>query len=160
MCECVADAECRETLQGISHFLLPALLHLVWFCAIVKAPSLLRMSNHPPSQRARERLRSRYRSTSLCYHRYKGRLKWKRKRSFCKLGSRLTMRGDQRLLLLKDGNTPWASFGVIWFSMFKLLCTFEFFLKRLSAFCPYGSGIIACAAGVAQATRVKFDSDS
>ena len=60
-------------------------------------------------------------------------------------------------MLLKDGVPPWASFGVIWFSMYKSLCAFEFFLKRLATLCPFGSRIIACAT---QATRVKFDSDS
>ena len=60
-------------------------------------------------------------------------------------------------MLLKDGVPPWASFGVIWFSMYKLLCVFEFFLKRLATLCPFGSRIMACTA---QATRINFDSNS
>jgi hypothetical protein len=60
-------------------------------------------------------------------------------------------------MLLKDGVSPWASFGIIWFSMFKLLCVFEFFLKRLATSCSFGSKIMVY---VAQATRDKIDSGS
>ena len=63
-------------------------------------------------------------------------------------------------MLLKDGGPPWASFGVIWLSMFKLLCVFEFFLRRLVAFYPFGTRISVCTAGVTQTTCVKLDSDS
>ena len=138
-CECVADAECRETLQAIAHFLLPALFCLFWFSLVVTVPCFLQKYDHPRSQRHRERLRLRYRPVSWRYHRWKRRHKWKSKRSFRKLGRRhLGMRGDERLILVNH-TPPLLSMGGMLFLFYRLICFAESILRQFGLWIPLKS---------------------
>ena len=98
----MAEEECRETLQGLLHILLPAILSLLWIQMVVSVPQMIKRCSHQPSERKTSRIRLRYRPSHLRYHRYKRRRKWKRKRSFRKLGVRFNMRGDDRLYIHKQ----------------------------------------------------------
>ena len=159
-CECVADAECRETLQAIAHFLLPALFCLFWFSLVVTVPCFLQKYDHPRSQRHRERLRLRYRPVSWRYHRWKRRHKWKRKRSFRMLGRRhLGMRGDDRLIITNRA-PPWLSMGGILFLTYKLVCMVESAVRRILSWLPFRPRAVAFAAKSSRAGRMRFDSDS
>ena len=93
--ETVADDSCESTLQVVAHFFIPIILRMLWFSLCLPVmQDVLFFVNHQPSLRRASRTKSRRRRMYTCYHIYKTRNRWKRRRSFRKPGRRhLGMRG-------------------------------------------------------------------